>query len=186
MNARLLSLIFYLTLIITSPITIWIILYQLLVDIKVFHNRRLYSHHKLDNKIFARKCELREISDKKIIKKFLKQNHLFGVFINLVYLTNFKKHKIIALYYNNELVYITCLKYLKNKSGIYCYAMCSLTNIRVTGGASKCLKYVDETISTISWRKSTLYQTLGFKEDGYCNLLEMMLGKHTNHGLFKY
>lgn len=180
------EILFYLIILSLSPIWIWIAIYQLILDRKIIYNRKLYAENKLNNRIYARKCETRIITDKKIVKKFLRQNHMFGAFLILFYLTNFKKHKIVGLYYEDKLVFITCFKYLKNKKGIYNYATCSLTNVSVTGGASKCLKHIDETISTISFRKSTLYDTLGFKEDGYCTLLEMMLGIHSKSGLFKY
>ena len=181
-----LCLIFYVCIFAISPLLIPIVIYQLLLDKRIIHNRKLYSENKLNNRIYARKCETRIITDKKIVKRFLRQNHMFGAFIIMFYLTNFKKHKIVGLYYEDKLVFITCFKYLKNKKGIYNYATCSLTNTSVTGGASKCIKHIDETISTISFRKSKLYNTLGFKEDGYCNLLEMMLGVHSKSGMFKY
>lgn len=183
---KLLCPVFYLCILALSPLLIPIVLYQIILDRKIIHNRKLYSENKLNNRIYARKCETRLITDKKIVKRFLRQNHMFGAFIIMFYLNNFKKHKIVGLYYEDKLVFITCFKYLKNKKGLYNYATCSLTNTSVTGGASKCIKHIDETISTISFKKSKLYNTLGFKEDGYCNLLEMMLGVHSKTGLFKY
>lgn len=184
--SKLLCPFFYLGIIVLSPLLVWIVLYQLLLDQKILRNRRLYLRHKLESHIFARKCELKAITDKKEVKRFLRQNHLFGAFLNVFYLNNFKKHKVVGLYYEGKLVYIACFKYLKNKRGIYNYALCSLTNTSVAGGASKCVKAIDETISAISFKKATIYGTLGFKEDGFCNLMEMMLGIHSKSGMFKY
>lgn len=165
-----------------SPIFIWIALVQIIIDRRIWHYQKLYRKKQLTNHIYARKCEVKEITDKKVIRKFLRQNHLFGVFINLFITT--KKSKAVGLYYNDKLVYITC--YNKKKDYTDCYAMCSRTDTTVVGGASKCLKQLDGTITTISFKQSTLYSTLGFEEDGCCNLLEMMFNVHSKSGMFRY
>lgn len=182
MVTKLVCPLFYLFILCLSPILIWIVIYQLILDRKICINRRLYKENKLNNRIYARKCEVREISNYKVAKYFLRYNHLFGVFINLVF--NFHNSKLVGLYYNDKLVYVSCFK--KKKDSLYCFAMCSLTNYTVVGGASKTLKHIEQPITTISFRRSTLYETLGFEEDGYCNLFEMLIGKHSKTGLFKY
>ena len=183
---KILNILLYILIVILSPILVWLVLIQLCFDFRIWHNQRLYRNKQLNNRIFARKCEVKQVTDKKLVKKFVRENHTFGFFITLFYLHRFNKHKIIGLYYENKLVFVACFKTYKNRKDLFNYATCSLCNVSVAGGASRCMKHVGGLISTISLDTSTLYETLGFKENGKCNLFELIFNIHTKSGSFKY
>ena len=120
-----------------------------------------------ENKIYARKCEIKVVDkDDKI--KFINENHIQGN-------DNSKIH--LGLYYNNELVSImTFVKPRFNKNHNWELSRyCSKSNTTVVGGASKLFKHFvnnymnsEETIlsySDIAKTKGNLYETLGFKLD---------------------
>ena len=123
--------------------------------------------NKNENKIYARKCEIKE-STKKEKSAFLNKNHLQG---------NDKSSVCLGLYYNNELVSImTFTKPRFNKK--YDWELsryCTKAGTTVIGGASKLFKHFvreyvndEETIlsySDIAKTKGNLYETLGFKLD---------------------
>jgi len=116
-----------------------------------------------ENKIYARKCEIKEI-DFKTSKLFLENNHIQGV-------TKTKTN--IGLYYNDELVSLMCFggrPFLNN----YEYELirfCNKLDTSVVGGASKLLKYFiknykpKEIISYADrrWSNGGVYHNLGFK-----------------------
>lgn len=122
----------------------------------------------LSNKIFARKCDVREVSnyDTRI---FLNRNHIQG-FVG-------SKHKI-GLYYNNELVSLMSFgslrKSLGQKSNNNVYELlrfCNKVGYSIVGGASKLIKHFiknnDNVKSIISYSDSSrgignLYSELGF------------------------
>jgi len=119
------------------------------------------------NKIYARKCVIKEISSKES-KEFLNTNHIQGG-VN-------SKHNI-GLYYNNELVSLMTFgnlrKSLGNKSNENTYELlrfCNKLNTNVIGGADKLLKYFIKTYNPkeiISyadrrWSQGDLYDKLGF------------------------
>lgn len=121
-----------------------------------------------DNKIFARKTEIREISSK-ISSKFLKENHLQGSVNSSVK---------IGLYYEDKLVSVATFGKLrksmgsKSKEGVYeLYRFCNKLNTNVVGGASKLLKYFikeyspKEIISYADrrWSNGDLYTKIGFE-----------------------
>ena len=120
------------------------------------------------NKIYARKTEIKEITDNKIVREFLEKNHIQG-FIG----SQFK----FGLYYNDELVSIMNFgKQRKNmgiKSSPECYELlrfCNKLNTNVIGGASKLFKYFIKnynpneitTYADRSISQGELYRTLGF------------------------
>ena len=122
----------------------------------------------LSKKIFARKCEIREITDNKTIRTFLDNNHLQG-YIG----SRFK----IGLYHNDELVSLMTFgnlrKSMRYKSKINNYEMIRFCNKKyhtIVGGAKKLLKYFvmkyhpDEIISFSDYSRSNgdLYKKLGF------------------------
>lgn len=87
----------------------------------------------IDRKIFARKCEIREV-DTKNKNNFLIQNHLQG-----------KDHSSVkyGLYYNNELVFLMTFcrpRFDKNKQWEIS-RVCSSLNTLVIGGFSKLFSY---------------------------------------------
>jgi hypothetical protein len=94
---------------------------------------------KNQNKIFARKCDIREITDNRLIKEFLINNHIQG------YVNSFIK---LGLFYNNELV--SLMIFGKNRKFMNSLAVdnkyellrfCNKINTNVIGGASKLFKY---------------------------------------------
>jgi len=120
------------------------------------------------NKIMARKCVIKEIEDKEILKIFLYNNHIQGY-------VNSKMN--VGLFYNDELVSLMTFgnlrKSLGQRSTEGSYEMlrfCNKLNTNVSGGASRLFKYfVDkynpkEIISYAdrSWSQGNLYEKLKF------------------------
>ena len=125
----------------------------------------------ITNKIYARKCNIKEI-DSKISKEFLNDNHLQG---------NVNSSIKLGLYYNNELVSVMSFgkkrKSMGSNSNEGEYEMYRFSNkidTNIIGGASKLLKYFiknynpEEIISYADKRysKGDLYERLGFKRVG--------------------
>ena len=120
----------------------------------------------LNERIFARKCEIRELSNKDIIN-FLNDNHIQGYTSSKINL---------GLFFQNKLVSVmTFSKPRFNKKYEYeLIRFCSLKNTSVIGGANKLLKYFinkynpKSIISYANRRFSngSIYETLGFKKIG--------------------
>jgi hypothetical protein len=124
---------------------------------------------KTTNKIFARNCEIKEIKNNKLIKKFLNENHIQG-FIG-------SKIKI-GLYYKNELISLMTFgsrrvamgKKSTNDGEYELLRFCNKLNTNIVGGANKLFKYFlnnynpKEVISYAdrSWSQGNLYRVLGF------------------------
>jgi len=119
-------------------------------------------------KIFARKCEIKEITDNKLVREFLIQNHLQGFVGSSVKL---------GLFYKNELVSLMIFgkkrKFMNSssKKGEYeLLRFCNKLNTNVVGGASKLFKYFTKkhsfteitTYADRSHSNGKLYETLGF------------------------
>lgn len=120
---------------------------------------------KSSNKIGARECEVREINDKNIIRKFLDENHIQG----------FVGSKIkIGLFYNDYLISLMCFDQFegrkKIKNGFNLNRFCNKLNSHVIGGASKMLQYFigkfnPERIVSYAdkdWSVGNLYEKIGF------------------------
>lgn len=119
---------------------------------------------KIPRKIFARNCNIKEISSK-LANQFLKENHLQS---------SGRSNIRIGLFYNNELISVmTFLKndISKNIKGWELNRFCHKKYVSVTGGASKMFQYFvknyqPEIITTFSdqrWAKAdTVYSKLGF------------------------
>lgn len=123
----------------------------------------------INNKIFARKCIIKEI-DNKTSSEFLENNHIQGSINGKIR---------IGLYYNNELVSIMTFGKKRvsmgNKTRIddeyEMLRFCNKLNTQVIGGASRLLKYFIKTynpklIMTFADRRysqGNLYEKLGFK-----------------------
>ena len=122
-----------------------------------------------NEKIYARKCEIKEITDNKIVKEFLDRNHMQG------YIGSKIK---IGLFYNSELVSLMTFgnlrKAMGGKSKDNYYEMlrfCNKLNVNIIGGASKLFKYFIRNYNPIevvsyadrSWSKGNLYEKLGFQ-----------------------
>lgn len=121
--------------------------------------------HKLgkSTRIYARKCELREISYEDA-QSFIEENHLDGFTDSSINL---------GLYYNNQLVQAMTFKTLEDNSD-YDYELirlCSLKNTAVIGGATKLFKHFlkeHPNASVVSYANKRfsdgkIYEILGFK-----------------------
>jgi hypothetical protein len=118
--------------------------------------------------IYARKCEVAEINDNKLLRTFLNDNHIQGFIGSKVKL---------GLFFENELVSIMTFGNLrkimgqKSKDGSYeMLRFCNKLNTNVVGGASKLFKYFLKNYSPTeitsyadrSWSIGNLYLKLGF------------------------
>jgi len=108
-------------------------------------------------KIFARKCEMREVTDKEVVKKLFNENHLQG--------TVAKYSKVLGLYDKNELVQACMfgIQHFGKNGDIELYRMVTLKNTQVLGGFSRIMKHCGykKVISYVSLRT--------FNASGYYN-----------------
>ncbi len=120
-----------------------------------------------DNKIYARKCDIKEINTKEE-KDFLEKNHIQG------YTPSKIKY---GLYYNNELVSLMTFSVLRKALGqisieneYELLRFCTILNTNVIGGADRLFKHFIKEYNPIriisyadrSWSKGNLYYKLGF------------------------
>jgi len=122
----------------------------------------LNSINKIENKIYARKCEIKEVKSN-TCKDFLDKNHIQGY--------SRCKYRL-GLYYNNELISVMTFGWRKtnNKKEFELIRFCNKINTNVIGGASKLFKSFlnnhkyDNMISyaDISLFTGDLYEKLGF------------------------
>jgi very-short-patch-repair endonuclease len=118
---------------------------------------------KTPTKIYARKCEVREITDNKLVREFLDENHIRGYIISSIK---------IGLFYENELV--SLMIFIKRKNNYELLRFCNKLNTNVVGGGNKLFKhfvknYDPKMITTYtdrSWSNGNLYNQLGFKYEG--------------------
>jgi very-short-patch-repair endonuclease len=128
------------------------------------------------NKIYARKCNIKEISGKEY-KLFCDNNHMQG----------HSPAKIkLGLYYSNELVAVMSFSSFrinlgnkKPKDNEYeLIRFCNKLNTNVVGGASKLLKYFINNYNPLKiisyadndYSEGKLYNVLGFKDLGFTNI----------------
>jgi len=125
------------------------------------------------NKIYARKTEIREITDNKIVREFLNKNHLQGFIGGKVKL---------GLYYDNKLTSLMTFgkrRVVMGKKGseegeYELLRFCSKLNTNVVGGANKLFKHFVRnfqpkeitTYADMSWSNGNLYEQLGFEYQG--------------------
>lgn len=120
-------------------------------------------------RIFARKTEIKELYDNKLVREFLVKNHIQG-FVG----SSLK----FGLFYNGELVSLMTFGKLRvslgQKSTDGCYELlrfCNKRGFSVTGGASKLFKYFIRKYKPIkvlsysdnSISKGDMYEKIGFK-----------------------
>jgi len=126
--------------------------------------------NKTPNKIYARKCEIKEVSDNKLIREFLDNNHLQG----------FVGSKIkMGLFYSGELVSLMTFGSLrramgqKSEPGSYeMLRFCNKLNTSIVGGASRLFKFFVKNFkpkevtsyADRSWSQGELYKNLGFEQ----------------------
>jgi hypothetical protein len=128
--------------------------------------------NKTKYKIFARKCEIKDVTDNNLIRDFLNDNHIQG----------FVGSKVkIGLFYDNELISLMTFGKLrkplnsksKNNNEYEMLRFCNKLNTNIIGGASKLFKYFinkydpEQVISYAdrSYSNGNLYNILGFKFD---------------------
>ena len=123
---------------------------------------------KTETKIYARNCEVREITNSKIVSEFLDKNHIQGKCGSSIKL---------GLYHNNELVSLMTFGKLRKNLGSEnkenCYELiryCNILNTNIIGGAGILFsyftrKYSPQFIISYSdrrWSQGNLYKLLGF------------------------
>lgn len=116
----------------------------------------------LNERIFARKCSVKEV-DTKTSRVFLQKNHIQG---------NCSSKYNLGLFHNNELVSLmTFGKSRFSKTEFELLRFCNKLNTNVVGGASKLLAHFVEQHREITnivsyadrrWSKGNLYEKLGF------------------------
>jgi very-short-patch-repair endonuclease len=139
---------------------------------EIVKSRILNLLKKTPNKIFARKCVIKELSNDEC-KKFLNENHIQG---------NVYSGYKIGLFFNDELISVMtfgCVRsIMSSKNTLPGYELsrfCNKLNTNVIGSASKLFKYFIKTYkpnrvisyADVRWSglepENTLYTTLGFK-----------------------
>lgn len=135
----------------------------------IVKSRILNFLNKTCNHIYARNCEIKEITDIKVVTKFLNDNHIQGAIGS--------KYKI-GLYYNNELVSLMTFGRLRKNLGssgdendYELLRFCNKLDTNIVGGASKLFKffikhYNPKTIISYAdrrWSQGELYEKLNFK-----------------------
>lgn len=120
----------------------------------------------LSKRISARKCQAKVITNPKIVRKFLDDNHMLG-FVN----SNIK----VGLFHQDELVSLMTFDKFEGRNKMSdlewnLNRFCNKINVSVIGGASKLLNFFVNTFSPkriISyadkdWSKGNLYEKLNF------------------------
>ena len=158
---------------------------------EIVKSRLLNLIGKTPNKIYARKCEIREISYKES-SKFLETNHIQG---NVV-----SKYRI-GLFYNNELVSLMTFGGLRrnlgstSEEGKYeLLRFCNKLNTTIIGGASKLLFYFEKTYKPkeiISyadrrWSEGNLYKQLKFEFVSNSSPNYFYINNNKRENRFKY
>jgi len=118
-------------------------------------------------KIYARNCEVMDISDSNTVKDFLNKNHIQGEYYSFV--------KSIGLFFNGELVSVMTFDQFEGRKKMQegewnLSRFSNTTGHSIIGGASKILKYfLDRNAPTRlisyadkNWSSGDLYEKLGF------------------------
>ena len=143
------------------------------------------------NKIYARKCIIKEVIDISEYREFLDENHIQG------YTSASKK---IGLYYDDELVSLMTFDHFEGRKSMLSdewnlSRFCNKKNINVIGGASRLMKYFIKnydvkriiSFSDVSWSIGDLYYKLGFyvKSTSYPNYSYLIDKKRSNKQKWK-
>jgi hypothetical protein len=121
--------------------------------------------NKIENKIFARKCLVKEVKDSKLVRQFLDTNHIQGYSQSSIKL---------GLYYNDELVSLMTFghRHTNRKKEFELIRFCNRLNTNVVGASSKLFKYFlnnyseNNILSYSDFRlfDGKMYETLGFEK----------------------
>jgi len=126
--------------------------------------------NKTSNKIYARKTEVKEVSDNKLIREFLDQNHIQGFVGSKVKIGLFYENKLVSLMtFGNRRIAMG--KKTTNDGEYELLRFCNKLNTNIIGGASKLFNYFIKNYNPIeittyadrSFSQGKLYDTLGFK-----------------------
>ena len=143
------------------------------------------------NKIFARKCVIKEVNNILEYKEFLDKSHIQG------YTSASIK---IGLYYDDELVSLMTFDHFEGRKSMLnnewnLSRFCNKLNVNVIGGASRLLKYFIKNYKTkriisfsdLSWSVGDLYYKLGFyvKSTSYPNYSYLIDKKRSNKQKWK-
>ena len=130
------------------------------------------------NKIYARKCLIKTITDNKLVTNFLNNNHIQG---------NIGSSVKIGLYYNEELVSLMTFGKLRKNLGhnakeetFELLRYCTLLDTVVIGGASKLFHHF---LKTHNIKKIISYSSLDF---GYTNFYEKLGFKYIRNTTVGY
>jgi len=125
---------------------------------------------KIENKFFARKCEIKEITDNKLIRSFLDENHIQGFVGSKIKIGLFNDNELVSLMtFGNHRVNMG--KTITNIGEYELLRFCNKLNTNIIGGASKLFKYFIKNYNPIeittyadrSFSQGKLYEILGFK-----------------------
>lgn len=129
---------------------------------------RLRNILKKSNKIFARKCEIKEVKDNKLVKDFLDKNHLQG---------SVRSKIKIGLFYEGELISLMTFGSLRKNLGFKSkersfelLRFCSKINYSIVGASSRLLNFFIEnyqvdyilSYSDNRWGSGNVYKKMGF------------------------
>jgi very-short-patch-repair endonuclease len=131
---------------------------------------RLRNIFKLNKyKIFARKCEVREINSKDS-GRFLEKYHIQGNSKSPIRLGLFSKNRLVSVMTFSKPRSSLGAR-VKEENSYELVRFCAINNFTVIGGASKMLSYFEKTYNPVKitsyadrrWSMGELYKTLGFK-----------------------
>ncbi len=120
-----------------------------------------------ENRIFARKCEIREINNTKLYRNFLDNNHIQGYVRSIIK---------IGLFFENELVSLMTFDNLEGRKKMEDNSwnisrFCNKLNTNVIGASSKLLNYFIKnytpnrliSFADLDWSLGDVYYKLGFE-----------------------
>ncbi len=121
-------------------------------------------------KIFARKCEIKEI-DVQVKNNFLNKYHLQGKDISCINLGAFYKNRLVSVMTFSKLR--KALGQIHKENYYELSRFCSIANFNIVGGASKLLAYFEKIYNPVQivsyadqrWSNGGLYYKLGFNLD---------------------
>ena len=122
-----------------------------------------FINNSVNRRIYARKCEVREISDQTLINNFLISNHLLGRTTFISYC--------VGLYYKDELVSLITMHLMKKverKWELNRYAI--KAGVTIIGGAERLFKHIIHHIdysSIITYNDNSIFRGLVYNRIGF-------------------